>query len=187
MHILIGKKASLIVLGFLVPLLVVLLSSDSYPTICGWSVAVEVLRYSDPSLARARPEGFGEYSWIMLAVVDSSTWRPTQAVALGGKPERGDVLMHLLRPIATVKGHPPEEPVWAKTGIVHFDNGMCQDTSADVHVCLGDSVLQADNGPRELRLSTCISARVEGGLLYQTPVMEAIRAYIEHDAEEVDE
>jgi hypothetical protein len=82
---------------------------------------------------------------------------------VGDKRLTGDVLMYILRTITTVKGMPPTEPIWAKTGFIKFHNGMFQDTSADVHVAVGDSVLQA-NSPHELRLGTCGSTRIEIGL-----------------------
>jgi hypothetical protein len=72
-----GKKAYLVALGIFVPACVVLQPADSYSVICHWSVALEVLRYSDQTIW-SRPAGLDEFSWIMLAEVDSCTWLPTE-------------------------------------------------------------------------------------------------------------
>ena len=155
------------------------LSPDASLALCGRTVWGELFNNDPASKPYSAP-------YIVLAVADSSEWRPAAQSALGTDSalfnrDSGDgkALFLRFRPILPIRGPAPTTPFWADAAFVHYANGMCIDTGNAIHVSVGDTVATA--ATEKEFLSDCSTIIVEAGLLGGKPVMEVIKAYQERE------
>jgi hypothetical protein len=143
---------------------------ESLAGCCIWTIADEFLLPPNGDSASSFPKSHDpNLRWIVLGVVDSTAYRPSE----GGSAGTDEPLMAMVRPLRTICGEAPEAPFWTLTGTGRVANGTYYFASGFIGVGVGDTVIQAKSGDWPLELS-CTAAPVVHGMLGQLQVDDAI-------------